>query len=313
MTVVTDIACSKEDALSLVQTTGNQLDRFIRRRFNDAVWLMFPEVNVKLARDIADGLVVHRDWRRGLSGDRLVYKVHFHGMIYTPGMSSRDLEQAFRFGRSGKRFRHFSGHNQVRAIDMRENLESGPDVEGVSGYATKNHFKPPVASRMLEGAAEWVWLTYQILSDSRLVKIGGVNGPHNNASSVKSSSNNNSDSSMSSVSNRDSIGHSSVNDGRNLTDKISIDSSSSYLGSYNSLNCTLSNSSKHSHFSTQVKKNPITCPKTVWVAKAGEIWAPSRCAVSFITHLEVKNELAMDRITQKDPLLDLLSINIVEE
>lgn len=32
--------------------------------------------------------------------------------------------------------------------------ESGPDVKGVNGYATKNHFKPPVASRMLEGAAE---------------------------------------------------------------------------------------------------------------------------------------------------------------
>ena len=50
-----------------------------------------------------------------------------------------------------------------------------PDVLGVAGYATKTQFRPPVDTRMLEGFAEWVWLTHMITSDSSLIKIGGVN------------------------------------------------------------------------------------------------------------------------------------------
>ncbi len=176
VTVITDIARTKEEALALLKSTGDQLDRFIRRRFPKAIWLMIPEVDTLLADDIADGLVVHSGWRTGLRGDRRVYKVHFHGMIYVPGMTQKQVERAFRFGRSGKRLKRYSGHNQVRAKEMNADANGAPDVEGIKGYATKCHYRPPVKSRMLEGAAEWVWLTYHILSDDKLIKIGGVNG-----------------------------------------------------------------------------------------------------------------------------------------
>ncbi|AUR00795.1 hypothetical protein PhaeoP88_03474 [Phaeobacter inhibens] len=178
VTVVTDIALTKEDALAMLKATGRQLDRFIRNRFDGAIWLMYPEVDAKLARDIADNLVTHRNWCNGVPGNRLVFKVHFHGILYTPGMSHVDVEKAFKTGRNGKRTKLFSGLKQVRAIEMRKGLGGAADVAGVSRYATKCHFKPPVKTRMLEGAAEWVWLTIQIMSDDGLIKIGGVNGPH---------------------------------------------------------------------------------------------------------------------------------------
>lgn len=176
VTVITDIARTKEEALALLKSTGGQLDRFIRRRFPNAIWLMIPEVDILLADKIADGLVVHSGWRAGLRGERRVYKVHFHGVIYAPGLSREQVEEAFHVGRNGKRLKRYSGHNQVRAKEMNANANGAPDVEGVKGYAAKFHYRPPVVPRMLEGAAEWVWLTYHILSDDKLIKIGGVNG-----------------------------------------------------------------------------------------------------------------------------------------
>lgn len=95
--------------------------------------------HILLADDIADGLVVHSGWRTGIRGDRRVYKVHFHGMIYVPGMTQRQVERAFRFGRSGKRLKRYSGHNQVRAKEMNADANGAPDVEGIKGYATKFH------------------------------------------------------------------------------------------------------------------------------------------------------------------------------
>lgn len=68
VTVITDIACTKEEALALLKSTGDQLDRFIRERFPKAIWLMFPEV------DIQSALHLHRF-------SKLITSYHFTALV----------------------------------------------------------------------------------------------------------------------------------------------------------------------------------------------------------------------------------------
>lgn len=179
LTVVTSVALTKESALEHVKAEGNRLDRFIRNRFPHAIWIMFPEVDLKLAKNVSRDLIPDRSWKRGVGDNHLVYKVHFHGMIYVPSMDNRQVERSFLIGRSGKRSKVFSGTSQVRALEVNQSSvgnEADPDVMGITGYSTKCHFKPPVETRMIEGFAEWVWLTDKIMSDQSLILIGGTRG-----------------------------------------------------------------------------------------------------------------------------------------
>lgn len=176
--VVTSIALTKEEALAFAKRDGERIDRFIRNRFDHPIWIMMPEVDLHLAKPIRTDLLADRAWRVGVADNRMVYKVHFHGIIYVPAKTASDVEAAFKTGRNGKRSKVYSGNNQVRAIQMdREpgNRTPTPDVYGVAGYATKTHYKPPVDRRMLEGFGEWVWLNHMITSDASLIRIGGFN------------------------------------------------------------------------------------------------------------------------------------------
>lgn len=178
VTIVCNIALTKEEALNASRAAGAKLDGFIRRRFDNAIWMLFPEVDLKLAGNVADGLLVNSSWVDGIDDTHLVYKVHFHGIMYVPDMSPSEVEKAFRFHRNGKRNKAFSGVNQVRAIAVRDEPgrgETDPDVMGCIGYSTKCHYRPPTTVRMLEGFAEWLWLTDKIMSDPSLIRIGGVN------------------------------------------------------------------------------------------------------------------------------------------
>ncbi len=179
-TVVTSISLTKEQALQAVQTDGQSVSRFIRNRFPHAIWIMFPEVEQVLVEDVADDLLLDRSWREGMADKAVCYKVHFHGMIYVPGGVPRSIELGFHTHRSGKRISRFSGVNQVRVLPMYadpDEKDVRPDVIGVAGYSTKKHYRPPTDERMLEGYAEWVWLTDKIASNPNLVITGGVNGP----------------------------------------------------------------------------------------------------------------------------------------
>ncbi len=49
-----------------------------------------------------------------------------------------------------------------------------PDVEGISGYATKHHYNPPVKERMLEGFVSWLLVADAIRNNSKTVAITGV-------------------------------------------------------------------------------------------------------------------------------------------
>ena len=115
VTVVCDIALTKEEALDATQSAGAKLDGFIHRRFDNAIWLLFPEVDLKQAGNIADGLLVDNSWAQEIDDNHLVYKVHFHGIMYVPDMSPSEVERAFQFRRDGKRNKAFCGLNQVRA------------------------------------------------------------------------------------------------------------------------------------------------------------------------------------------------------
>lgn len=177
ITPVVAYVTTKEEALALARSAGAKLSRFIRNRFPHAIWLLFPEVDEVTVGSVADNILVDRGWKQGLSDKTLVYKVHFHGAIYVPGSDVSAIEAGFCFYRSGKRVRHYCGVNQVRVLPIRpdpDQTDPRPDIVGVSGYSTKKHCRPACDARMLEGYAEWMWLTHQIASDESLVQIGGV-------------------------------------------------------------------------------------------------------------------------------------------
>lgn len=48
------------------------------------------------------------------------------------------------------------------------------DVRGVSGYATKAHFVPPVPTRMLEGLSEWLFVQDAIVKHPRSILVSGM-------------------------------------------------------------------------------------------------------------------------------------------
>ena len=178
LTTINAIGLSAWEALDLVGSEGRRLESFIRRRFPHAVFVLFPEVDLLLAKNVKTDLLPDRSWRRNTPDNHVVYKIHLHGLISVPGMTPPEVERAFKFTKSGKRSRLYSGNNQVRALPLEKepgSRSSTPDVLGIAGYATKLHYRPPVKERMLEGFAEWVWLNHRITSDAGLIRTGGTN------------------------------------------------------------------------------------------------------------------------------------------
>lgn len=176
-TVVTSVATTKENSLKQIEADGKQLASFIERRFENAVYLLIPEVDLVLAMNIQSGLFPIAQWNRDLDPNQVVYKNHFHCVIYVPGMKPDEIEHAFKFTSNGKRSRLYSGANQVRALHV--DVEPGsrdntPDIFGCAGYSEKRHFRPVVNHRMLESFAEWLWLTDKIESNPNLVIVGGM-------------------------------------------------------------------------------------------------------------------------------------------
>lgn len=178
LTVNTSYALSREEALEAFRVDAKRLAQFIRRRFPDAIFVLEPEFDQKLVKDVQCDRYANANWKAGLDPQQQVYTVHFHGVIYVPGMKPEEVELAFERTANGKRSRHYGGASQVRALPMELEPETDiPDVENFLRYAEKCHFRPPVLERMLEGAAEWFWLTDKIQSDSSLIVLGGTRKP----------------------------------------------------------------------------------------------------------------------------------------
>ncbi len=179
ITVVTSIAKSKEEALAIVQCDADSLDRYIRRRFSDALWVLLPEVDIKLASDVSPDVLSDRSWSEEIAENQLVYFIHFHGVLHVAGLQRDGIEEGFNKYRNGKRVTRFSGSRQVRVQNLRErdgviNLQQ--EVKSIIGYGTKRHFRPPTKQRMHEGYVEWMWLTDKIASNTCLIRTGGSTG-----------------------------------------------------------------------------------------------------------------------------------------
>lgn len=177
VTVVTSIATTKEAAVEQIETDGRQLGSFIERRFDNAAYVLVPEVDLILAKNVAANLFPDARWMRDLAPNQIVYKVHSHCVIYVPNMGSGKVEQAFKFTKSGKRSRLYAGANRVRAlpVDVEPgNHDDRPDVIGCIGYAEKRHYRPAITDRMLETFPEWLWLTDKIEANPNLMVIGGM-------------------------------------------------------------------------------------------------------------------------------------------
>ncbi|SFS14706.1 hypothetical protein [Yoonia litorea] len=177
LTAVTSMGTSKEDAYELVEVESKRLNRYIRNRFPHAIWLLVPEVSEHMAGDVQHDLLLDREWRKGLKPNHLVYKVHFHGVLYVPGLNPQDQQLGFQRHRNGKMVKHFAGNNQVRVLPIdreRHQQDALGNILGIIGYGTKKHFSPPCKARMLEGYAEWIWLTHRITMNTNLVLTGGT-------------------------------------------------------------------------------------------------------------------------------------------
>lgn len=176
-TVVTDFAGSEADAIRQAETSAANLSSFVRRRFDHGVCVLFPEVDQKFARNVDSALIPRAGWKVVYDPDQRIHKIHFHGLIYVPGHSPSDVEKAFRTNKNGKRNRSYSGANQVRVIPVDEapGYDDGtPDIEGVAGYSTKYHYRPPVMARMLEGFVSWLVVTDAVINNPKTTVVVGV-------------------------------------------------------------------------------------------------------------------------------------------
>lgn len=176
-TVVASFEGTEEEAIAEAEKQAKRLGQFIRRRFKDAVSLMFPEVDLKVAKDVSASLLPTVGWKLRFDPKQRIFKIHFHGLIYVPGYSPSDIEQAFKRTANGKRSRLYSGANQVRVIPVEEapGFNDGtPDVEGIAGYSNKYVYNPPVKARMFEGLASWLLVTDAILKNSKTIVVTGV-------------------------------------------------------------------------------------------------------------------------------------------
>lgn len=176
LTAVTAFATSLDDAKKQIVEGGLRLNRFMRRRFKHAKWLLFSEIDEVLAKDVAADILPDPKWKDDIPGSFLLYKVHLHGPVFVPGMNSHEVEAAFKRTESGKISKLYRGNKQVRVIPVRIVDDAGkktPDVKGVVGYSTKFFYKPPIMSKMFEGYPEWVDLTQFITKNSITTLIGG--------------------------------------------------------------------------------------------------------------------------------------------
>jgi hypothetical protein len=153
------------------------IQQFFHRRFPGHVALLFCEVDEKLARDVDAAIIPDNSWTRNVAQNRLVYVIHFHGVIFTPSVRVVDLADVFRFTPNGKLSKLFSGSRQVH-VEWLDRVDDGGrvvlDVRGVSGYSTKNHYRPAVDTHQLEGFPEWLFIHNQIVNDPKSVLISGL-------------------------------------------------------------------------------------------------------------------------------------------
>ena len=149
VTLVMDVCLDYRLARASLKKARKVLQQFLNRRFPGHVALIFCEVDEKLAKDVDAAIIPDNSWTKNISVNRLVYIIHVHGVIFTPGVRSVDLADAFRTNLNGKRSTLFSGSHQVhvqRLWLVKDGDRTVLDVRGVSGYSTKNHYRPAVDS-----------------------------------------------------------------------------------------------------------------------------------------------------------------------
>lgn len=159
------------------QSAMKSFRQFLIRRFPDHKALFFVEYDIKLAKHVDAALLADNSWRINLTPNTLVYVIHTHGTLCTRHVRSCDIADAFRFTPNGKRSALYGGSRQVFAAPLDRIDEEGStilDVRGVSGYATKAHFVPPVPTRMLEGLPEWLVVYDSIANNRGSILISGM-------------------------------------------------------------------------------------------------------------------------------------------
>jgi len=160
-----------------IQSSMESFRQFLFRRFPDHKALLFVEFDVKLVKDIDSALLADNRWSLGLIPNTTVYVIHLHGILHTRHFRGCEIAGAFQSTSDGKRSALYGGSRQVfvRPLDR---IDAGEkiilDVRGVSGYATKAHFVPPVPTRMLEGLSEWLFVQDAIVKHPRSILVSGM-------------------------------------------------------------------------------------------------------------------------------------------
>ena len=153
------------------------LQQLLNRNFPGHKAVFVIEVQQKLVAEIPASLIADNSWLQGLAGNHLVYDIHTHGVLYSPGHLTGEMADAFTFTPKGKRSRIFGGARQVHVEPLYSVVEDGKtilDVRGIVEYGTKNHFRPAVITRQLEGFPEWLKVQHQINNDPSLALISGM-------------------------------------------------------------------------------------------------------------------------------------------
>ena len=137
---------------------------------------MVPEVDLLTVENIASGLMGGAEWSYGLPLNRVIYKVHFHGVIFAEDHSVKEIQSVLNRTKRNRRTKVFFGLNRIRAVPLYQDPQHNDrnDAEGCVGYSLKQHYRPTNMHHHLETMPEWIRLMADMDNDFSLIKTGGV-------------------------------------------------------------------------------------------------------------------------------------------
>ncbi|WP_281857378.1 hypothetical protein [Litoreibacter halocynthiae] len=183
ITVITSVQLTYWDALIAAKKDGQRLVNLLNRRLKGEKhsFIIVPEVDLVTVGDIADGLMGTADWKSGLGTNRVVYKVHFHGVLFVDGMVVDDIQHILTHSNRNRRTKVFFGLNRIRSVPLYKHPqhEDRNDAGGCVGYSLKQHYRPTNRYRHLETMPEWFILNFAMEADASLIRTSGIGSVKN--------------------------------------------------------------------------------------------------------------------------------------
>ena len=156
VSIVTDLARDVFDADKLIQSRKNGLASFLRRRLpSGSLVILYPEIDPLRVEK-------HSTIGRTFPDTDIVWKIHWHGLIHAPGLSSEQIIELIKTTPTG-RASSYSGTHSIRVLRAYY-------AAGWISYARKQSYKPADPSNPFSDFTDWLWLTLR--HNETAIRIG---------------------------------------------------------------------------------------------------------------------------------------------